>query len=90
MDWACVPVAASARVPVRSSVHRNLVADMSVLPFLDVAGSRPLTWALMMFLTIRSLLPPGQLFRAAGSTETDVETREELSVEETERADIMP
>src|SRR5262245_59832427 len=36
MDWACVPVAASA--PVSSSVHRILVVvDMSVLPFIVVS-----------------------------------------------------
>ena len=52
MDWACVPVAASASVPVSSSVHRILVVDMSVLPFIVVAGSRPLTSALTRFFTI--------------------------------------
>ena len=52
MDWACVPVAPSASVPVSSSVHRILVVGMNVLPFIVVAGSRPLTSGLTRFFTI--------------------------------------
>ena len=72
MDWACVPVAPSASVPVSSIVHRILVVDMSVSVFTD-----------------RRSFGPG-IGSGAGSTEIGVETREELSVEETEKADIMP
>ena len=45
MDWACVPVAASASVPVSISVHRILVVDMGFFTIYVAPSARALVEA---------------------------------------------
>jgi hypothetical protein len=57
---------------------------MSMLPFIVVTGSRPLTGALTMFFTIMGHSFGPAIDSALGSTEIGAEAGEELSVEEEE------